>query len=169
MKMLLAASAIAFAGLAACSPSAPATDGATAAAPESAPAPAAPAPAAAEGPAPGKWKMTTTMMGQTMPATEICIDKRMSFEETQNMQRDASMKCSEQSFGKEGDVHVGHSVCAAEIGGRPVTMTTDIRATGDFKSKYTVDMTMKMDPAVMGMGEQKMSTVAERLGDCDPK
>src|SRR6185503_1018186 len=79
MKMSFAASAIALvglgvAGLAACSPSAPPADGATPAAPESAAAaaPAAAPPSQGEGPAAGKWKLTTTAMGQAMPPSEVC-------------------------------------------------------------------------------------------------
>ncbi|HEV7693113.1 MAG TPA: DUF3617 family protein [Hyphomonadaceae bacterium] len=183
MKMSFAASAIALmglavSGLAACGPGAPATDGATpaaTAAPESAAAPAAAPASQGEGPAAGKWKMTTTAMGQAMPPSEVCYEKQISFEELDKQQKQQqpqqpNVTCTEQVYKKEGDAQVSHSVCTAEILGKPMTMTTDVRATGDFKTRYTMDMTVKMDPPPMkGMEEQKMTVVAERLGDCDPK
>lgn len=172
MKTLLIASAVAFAGLAACSPSAPATDGATPA-PEAAAPAAAPA-ASADGPAAGKWKLTTTAMGQAMPPSEVCYEKQMSFEELDKQQKEqqqqSNVTCAEQTYGKDGDAVVSHSVCTADILGKPMTITSDMRAAGDFKSKYTMDMTVKMDPPPMpDMTEQKVQVVAERIGDCDPK
>jgi len=182
MKMPLVASAIALmgfavCGLAACSPGTPATDGATptAAAPETTAAPAAAPASQGEGPAAGKWRLTTTAMGQAMPPSEVCYEKQMSFEEIDKQQKQQqpqqpNVTCSEQVYKKEGDAQVSHSVCTAEILGKPMTITTDARATGDFKTKYTMDMTVKMDPPPMkGMEEQKMSVLAERLGECDPK
>src|SRR6185295_7279106 len=132
-------------------------------------------PSQGEGPAAGKWKLTTTAMGQAMPPSEVCYDKQMSFEEIDKQQKQQqpqqpNVTCSEQAYKKEGDAQVSHSVCTAEILGKPMTITTDVRATGDFKSRYTMDMSVKMDPPPMkGMEEQKMTVVAERLGDCDPK
>jgi hypothetical protein len=180
MKMLLAGSAIAATclvtlGLAACSPSTPAATDGAAAAPETAAAPAAPAAPAAsaagiEGPAVGKWRMTISAMGMALPPQEVCVDKQVSMEEAEKMQQKANIKCAEQSFKREGAVLVGRSVCSTDIGGKTTTITTDTKVTGDFSSKYTMDMVAKMDPAPMpGMEEQKTSITAERLGDCDPK
>jgi len=178
MKMSFAASAtislavLGLASLAACSPGAPATDGATPAAAATA---AAAAPASTiQGPAAGKWKLTTTMMGQATPATEICYEKQMSFEELekerQKQQQQTNVTCSELTYTQEGDAQVGHSVCTADILGKPMKMITDTRATGDFKTRYVVETSVKLDPPPMpGMEEQKMQITAERLGDCDPK
>lgn len=169
MKFPTAIAAIAALGLAACGGEKPATtDGATPAAESAAPAApaAASAPAGMEGPAAGKWSITMTAMGQTMPATEVCYEKQMTLEEAQQQQQQAGVTCSEQSFKKEADGWVGHSVCTMDNAGQKMTMTTDSRVTGDFKSKYTMDITSKIDPPVAGMGEQKMSMTAERLGDC---
>ena len=154
-------------GLAACSPSAPATDAAST--PEAAPAAAtANIPAELkEGPAAGKWRVTTTAMGTAMPPSDVCYDKQVSFEESQKMQQQAGVSCSEQSYKREGDAFVGHSVCTMDVNGKTINMTTDMRVVGDFNTKYTMDMTNKMDPAPMpGMEEQKMTILMERLGDC---
>lgn len=155
-------------GLAACGPSEPAADGAgdNAAAPAPAAAPAG-ASAPVDGPAAGKWRVTVTAMGQTLPPTEQCITQQISLAEAEKMQQQAGVTCSEQNYRREGDAWVGHSVCTMDTGGAPMKVTTDMRVTGDFASRYTMDMTSKMDPAPMpGMAEQKMTMEAERIGDC---
>lgn len=167
--MRLAIAAAAF-GLAACGPSEPASTAAPAAN-SAAPAPAAPAapstPPAIEGPAAGKWRMTVTAMGQTMPPTEYCYEKQVSLEEAAKMQQQASVNCSEQSYRKDGDDWIGHSVCTMQSAGTPMKITQDSRVTGDFSSKYTIEIISKMDPPPMpSMAEQKMTMTAERLGDC---
>jgi hypothetical protein len=175
MRMLVTAAAVAALGLAACNESTPATEGAAASGDSStaAPAAAAPAPAAApaaaaiEGPAAGKWSMTVSMMGRTMPPNEVCYTKVTSLAEAEKMQQQAGMTCSEQNYHREGDAFVGHSVCTSEIAGKTTTSTTDTRVTGDFNTKYVMDLVTRLDPApAPGMGEQKMSITAERIGDC---
>ena len=170
MRLAIAAAAAAL-GLAACGPSEPASDTATTApaTDSAAPTPAAPSAAAPaiEGPAAGKWRMTMTAMGQTMPPTETCIAKQVSLEEAEKMQQQAGVTCSEQSYRKEGDAWIGHSVCTMTSAGTPMKVTSDSRVTGDLSSKYTIEMTNRMDPAPMpSMAEQKMTIAAERLGDC---
>jgi hypothetical protein len=170
MRLALTIAALTALGLAACD-SKPAADGATASDPAAATTPAAPAATAAaagiEGPAAGKWRMTMTTMGQTMPASELCYEKQVSFAEAEKMQQQAGVTCSEQSYRRDGDAFVGHSVCTMDAGGAPVKVTTETRVTGDFSSKYTIDMTSKMDPPPMpSMTEQKISIVSERIGDC---
>jgi hypothetical protein len=167
MRHSMTLAAFAALGLAACGGEKPATtDGAAPAAESAAPAPAAAAPAI-EGPAAGKWSIAVTAMGQTMPATEVCYEKQVSLEEAQKTQQQAGVDCSEQSFKREGGGWIGHSVCTMDAAGQKTTITTDSRITGDFSSKYTMDITSKMDPAPMaGMEEQKMIMTAERLGDC---
>jgi hypothetical protein len=170
MKLFLTAAAIAALGLAGCNKTEPAaTDGASstpAPAAETA-APAAAAAPAVEGPAAGKWKITMTTMGQTMPATETCYATQTSFADAQKMQQQAGVTCTEQSYNREGDAVVGHSVCTSDIAGKTTKITTDTHITGDLKTKYTMDMTSVMDPApAPGMSEQKITMTAERLGDC---
>ena len=84
------------------------------------------------------------------------------------MQQQSGVTCSEQSYRKEGDAWIGHSVCTMEAGpGGPMKVTSDSRVTGDLSSKYTIEMTNKIDPPPMpSMAEQKMTISAERLGDC---
>ena len=175
MRLFVTAAAVAALGLAAaCNESKPATDGATASVDSSASAPAAapaPAPAAAapaiEGPAAGKWRNTVSAMGRTLPPKEECYTKQISFAEAEKMQQQAGVTCSEQTYRREGDVYVGHSVCTSDIAGKSTAITTDTRVTGDFNTKYVIDMIAKYDPApAPGMGEQKMSITAERIGDC---
>jgi Protein of unknown function (DUF3617) len=165
----VAASVLAIACLAACSPqteTGASADGARPAATEIAePAEMLAPEDVAEGPAEGKWKVTTTVSGRTMPAQDVCYEKQVSFAEAEKMQQQAGMTCSEQSYRRDGAVLAGHSVCTTN----GVTMTTDTRVTGDFKTKYTMDMTTRMDPPPMpSMAESKMSITMERLGNCDP-
>ena len=170
MRLAIAAAAAAL-GLAACGPSEPASDTAATApaADTAAPAPAASAAAPAiEGPAAGKWSVTMTAMGTTLPASEVCYSKQVSLEEAEKMQQQSGITCSEQSYRKDGDAWIGHSVCTMEAGpGGPMKVTTDSRVSGDFSKKYTMEITSKMDPPPMpSMAEQKMTMTAERLGDC---
>lgn len=165
----VAASVLVIACLAACSPKTEtATTPADGAAPAAAPVETASATPPAEmvdGPAAGKWKVTTTASGQTMPSQEICYKKQVSFAEAQDMQKQAGVVCSENSYKRDGAVMIGHSVCTMQ----GMTMTTDTRVEGDMNTKYTMDMTTRMDPPpAPNMAEQKMSIVMERLGDCDP-
>ncbi len=168
MRLVFVAAAAAL-GFSACGQSEPAAD--TASATDAAPAaPATPAVSTAmpEGPSAGKWRMTMTAMGQSLPPTEQCYQKQVSLEEAEKMQQQAGVSCSEQSYKKEGDTWVGHSVCTMEMGpGGPIKVSTNTRVTGDFASKYTMEMNSKMDPAPMpSMAEQTMTLTAERIGDC---
>jgi hypothetical protein len=173
MRLVIAA-AVAAAALAACGQSEPASEAASSAAPaagSAAPAPAAPdasaTPVAVEGPAAGKWRMTVSAMGQAMPPTEYCYTKQVSLEEAEKMQQASGITCSEQSYRKDGDAWIGHSVCSMPGAGTPMKVTQDSRVTGDFSSKYTIDIISRMDPPPMpSMAEQKMTITAERIGDC---
>jgi hypothetical protein len=167
MKAVVA-SVMVVACLSACSPKTEtaSADGATPAVTPAAPAEVVAPPELVDGPAAGKWKITTAMAGQTMPSQEICYHKQVSFAEAQEMQQQAGVTCTEQSYKREGGVMVGHSVCTAN----GTKMTTDMRVTGDMNTKYTMDMTTSMDPPPMpSMAETKMSITMERLGDCDPE
>jgi hypothetical protein len=121
------------------------------------------APVDMDGPSTGKWKLTTSMAGQAMPSVEVCYDKKMTFAEAEQAQKQAGMECSEQSYRRDGPAVVGRSVCTMN----GTKMVTDTRIVGDFNSAYTMDIMSTMDPAPMpGMDKTQMQIKAERLGDC---
>ncbi len=129
-------------------------------------APAASAGASAMKPTPGKWKMTTAMDGLpagAMPAIEVCLtadDLKDDAWATGPRRQD---NCSKMETRVVGGVVTTHAVCASE----GITTTMDVRATGDFSKRYTVETVMKMEPAAPGApNPMKMSVVAERVGDC---
>jgi hypothetical protein len=172
MRLSLTLAALAALGLAACD-SKPAADGAATTGDSSAAAPAGPAapePAASaalaadmEGPSAGKWRVTISSEGMPVMPNEVCYKAKTTLAEAEQAQRQAGVTCSEQSYRREGDAIVSHSVCTVQ----GMKMTTDMRVTGDFNAKYTMDMTTTMDPApAPGMGTTKMSIVSERIGDC---
>ncbi len=170
MKLGLTA-AVAALALGACGgPAAPASD--TAATPDAATAPAAPAmtPAALNGPIAGKWKVTITSAGMTLPPQDICYEKQVSLEDAQKMQQQAGMTCSEQSFTPTAEGMTGHSVCtmAANAAMKETTITTDTRVVGDFNTAYTMEMNASMDPAPPGVPNPSTTSITmERLGDCE--
>ena len=132
----------------------------------------APAPAAAamEGPRPGLWRITTRMPGMpagvSMPAIETCVT-RQDFSEMQRgpgQEAPEGVRCSEQSFRRDGDAMVGHSVCTMPDGGRA---ETDTRVTGDLSSRYAMEVRTRMTPAPdPSMADTTMTMTAERIGDC---
>lgn len=167
MKLTSAALGLGLAALCACSPAAPAADGAKA---ETAAAPAPAAPVELDGPVAGKWKVTKTVLGQALPAEEVCYDRQTPLADTQKVQDQQNVTCSEQTSGREGDAFVVRHVCTMEVMDTTYTITTDMRAVGDFRSRYALDTSVRTNPELLkGMGEQKLQISAERLGDCDPK
>lgn len=165
MKFAIAAAAAAL--LAACSGETPAPATENPAAGET-PAAAAPAPAAAAsltGPAAGKWRSTTTAGGMTMPPMEICYDKQMTMQDAQALQQSAGVDCSENTYNATSGGMTGRSVC--KMG--DMTITSDMKVTGDFNTAYTMDITSSMAPAPPGMPNPSTTTITmERLGDCTP-
>jgi hypothetical protein len=144
----------------------PAPAAGDAAAPAETAAPAAPAATGmAPGPIAGEWEVTVTAMGMTVPATKVCYTRAMTMQEAQEMQQGAGITCSEQTVAPDGKS--SHSVCSMQ----GMTITTDMKVTGDFSSAYTMDMTSTMDPAPPGMppGPSTTSVAMKRLGDtCAP-
>jgi hypothetical protein len=118
----------------------------------------------------GKWSMTISSMGQSLPSSEICIEKTMTYAEAQDKQQRSGVTCSENSYHREGDKLIGHSVCTMKgmAGAGEVKMTSDLVLTGDLKTAYTVEQSIRMDPAPAGIGEMKSTIVAKRIGDCEP-
>ena len=128
---------------------------------------AAPAPTAmAPGPIAGEWEVTITAMGISVPATKVCYTRAMTMQEAQEMQQGAGITCSEQTIAADGKA--SHSVCTMQ----GMTVTTDMKVTGDFSSAYTMEMTSTMDPAPPGMpaGPSTTTVAMKRLGDtCAPE
>jgi len=133
---------------------------------------AASAPAAAptvDAPRPGLWRVTTSMAGLpagvAMPSVETCVTGQ-SFAQ---MQKDAArmpadIDCTDQTFRREGDVLIGHAVCTLPDGSKS---ETDTRVSGDFNSRYTMEVKSRMTPAPSpDMAETTMTMTAERIGDC---
>lgn len=122
----------------------------------------------AAGPTPGLWRVTTRMSGMPAgmeaPSMETCI-REAKFEPPQGAApQTPGMTCEQQSFRREGDAMVGHSVCTSEDG---VRMVTDTRVTGDYSRNYTMEVKSTMTPApAPSMAEVSMVMTAERLGDC---
>lgn len=130
---------------------------------------ATPAPAvttAAPGPTAGEWEVTVTAMGMSVPPTKVCYTRAMTMQEAQEMQQDAGITCTEQTYAPDGKS--SHSVCSMQ----GMTITTDMKVTGDFASAYTMEMTSTMDPAPPGMpaGPSTTTIAMKRLGDtCAPE
>ncbi len=126
----------------------------------------APAPTGmAPGPTAGEWEVTVTAMGMSVPPTKICYTRAMTMQEAQEMQQGAGITCSEQTMAADGKS--SHSVCTMQ----GMTVTTDMKVTGDFSSAYTMEMTSTMDPTPPGMpaGPSTTSVAMKRLGDtCAP-
>lgn len=124
------------------------------------------APAGMPKPRTGKWRLTTAMpdMPVRMPAQEVCFTEQMVNDtEWSKGQMPKDMDCSEMSTRFVGGAIVSHSVC--KVNG--VTMTSDVRTSGDFQNRYTVETSSSMNPAPPGMkNPTKMTITAERLGDC---
>lgn len=126
---------------------------------------AAPA-ATLEGPRPGLWRVTTQMAGipggaATAAPVETCIQSS-TFEAPSGAQAPGA-QCTTQPFRREGDAMVSASSCTMS------GMKTDstIRVTGDFSSRYVMEVKTKMDPAPSPtMAETTTTMTAERIGDC---
>lgn len=120
------------------------------------------------GPTPGLWKITTQMSGMpagmTPPSVQTCIREAKFETPTVPASRGSGVQCEQQSFRREGDAVVGHSVCTLSNGARTVT---DTRMSGDFTRLYTMEVKAVTTPApTPAMSEMSMTMTAERLGDC---
>lgn len=118
-----------------------------------------------EGPRPGLWRVSTTMTGvpgaPAIPPMEQCITQSTFEAPSQGMT--AGADCTIQAFRREGDAVVGGSVCQMQ----GMKTESAIRITGDFSSRYVMEVRTKMDPAPMpSMAETVMTMTGERLGDC---
>lgn len=122
------------------------------------------------GPTPGLWRITTQMAGMpagvAMPAIETCVTRQdfADMQRSPGQEAPEGVECSEQTFRRDGDAMVGHSVCEMPGGGRA---ETDMRVTGDFSRRYTMEVRTRMTPApAPSVAETTMTMTAERIGDC---
>ena len=118
-----------------------------------------------EGPRPGLWRVSTTMTGMpgggAVPPVEQCVTEAKFEAPAQNATPGAD--CTTQDFRREGDAMVGGAVC--QMQGMKTEST--IRVTGDFSSRYVMEVRTKMDPApTPAMAETVMTMTGERIGDC---
>ncbi len=121
-----------------------------------------------DGPTPGLWRVTTRMSGMPdgmqAPQVETCIREAKFEPPAGAAPQTPGMTCEQQSFRREGDAMVGHSVCTSDDG---VRMVTDTRVTGDYSRNYTMEVKSTMTPApTPSMAEVSMVMTAERIGDC---
>lgn len=119
------------------------------------------------GPRAGLWRLTSTPGVEGVPpmVQEVCVTNETFEAPDPNQSAGASgMTCTPPSgFTRDGDAMVATTSCTAP-GGR--SMDSTVRVTGDFDSQYTMVASIRMTPAVAGMGEMTMTTQGERLGDC---
>lgn len=106
----------------------------------------------------GKWKMTMNIPGAPGPQNvEICYTQKM-LDEMQGMSaKMPNTDCDEPSISREGGAYVTKVSCTSN--GKKSAVIT--RATGDFNSRYTVDMSVVSDD-----GNMSTTTTAEYLGPC---
>lgn len=119
-----------------------------------------------QGPKPGLWRVTTAIEGVAgagaVPSQDICIKEEKL--EAPAIAEQQGAECKSTPFTRQGDAMVGSAQCT--MPGNIRTEST-IKVTGDFNSRYTTEVTTKMDPAPMPqMAQTKMTMTAERIGDC---
>lgn len=126
------------------------------------------APAAMDGPKPGLWRVTTSVAGMpgaaaaAPPATEVCVTQA-TFEAPGGSASTPGATCNTQPFRREGDAVVSSSVCEMQGG---MKTETNIRVTGDFTSRYTMEAKTKTTGGPAQMPEITTTMNAERVGDC---
>ena len=121
-----------------------------------------------EGPTPGLWRITTQMSGMpagaTPPPVETCITKAQFERPDAPMADMKGMDCTQEAFRRDGDAIVGRSVCTM---GEGMRSESNIRISGDFTRRYTMEVRSTMTPAPSPqMASTTMVMTAERLGDC---
>jgi len=112
----------------------------------------------------GLWRMTMTseqIGGQGITA-EHCVDSK-----TDKAMQAASMQgpdadCGEQTTKKTADGWSYRVVCKFQQS----TATTEGTINGDFVSRYELNNLTRFEPALMGVGEEKMRMTANYKGDC---
>lgn len=123
--------------------------------------------AMADGPRPGLWRVTTSVAGMpgagaaAAPPTEVCITQA-TFEAPGGSASAPGATCTNQPFRREGDAMVSSSTCDVQ----GMKTETNIRVTGDFTSRYTMEAKTKTTGGPAQMPEITTTMNAERIGDC---
>jgi hypothetical protein len=111
---------------------------------------------------PGKWMISTTLPGgATAPAYAACITEEKANEGVWDPKQNGA-GCQEFRARREGDAVVMRGVCTSPEG----KMTMESRLSGDFQTSYTVETSMKQEPAPPGGGEIRMTMKATYAGPC---
>lgn len=165
--LLIGASLVAVAGLtlAACSKKD------EAAAPDTSAGAAATATAPAAGqldrPAPGKWKITSEMEGvpAKMPPVEVCYTKeQLQGDDWMKQAQGQDSNCTDVKTERGAGTITTSGTCTGQGGTK---MTYEMKVSGDFNSRYVMESSTTMEPAVPGMpSPMKAKMTAERIGDC---
>ena len=118
-----------------------------------------------EGPRPGLWRISTAMTGMpggaAVAPVEHCVTEARFEAPAQNAIPGAD--CTTQDYRREGDAMVAGAVC--QMQGMKTEST--VRVTGDFSSRYVMEVRTTMDPApAPGLGETVVTMTGERIGDC---
>ncbi|MES2032641.1 MAG: DUF3617 family protein [Pseudomonadota bacterium] len=114
----------------------------------------------------GKWRMTSEMpdVPIKMPPTEICYTAEMVANGDWASQKPPSMDCSGMRTTFVGGVIHSQGTCI----GNGRKMTFDVRTTGDFSHRYTVESSTLVEPATPGLkNPMRMKIAAEWIGPCD--
>ncbi len=142
--------------------------GKTAAAPEAA-APAA-APAAGgqlNAPRAGKWKITSEMAGvpAKMPPVEVCYTQDdVGGDNWMKQAQNQDDNCTGVMVTRTPGMITTKGTCHGAGGTKS---TYEMKVTGDFNSRYVMESSVVMDPAIPGMpSPMKAKMTAERVGDC---
>jgi hypothetical protein len=111
---------------------------------------------------PGLWQVVTTNPGQKNSVVKNCIDENTTKSLFQQSQKLMGGMCSQFDMSKSGDKYISEAKC--QIG--PMKMFVKSTMEGNFQDSYTVSTYSKMDPPMMGMGEQESTGVGKYLGAC---
>ena len=109
----------------------------------------------------GKWVVRSNKDGVRSEPDEMCISDS-SVEKLANSAPMLAKSCTSNTVGLEDGVVVAHSYCKD---GKS-RITTTIRITGDFKTKYQMEARQVYSPATKKKSQSMTVLSAERIGDC---
>ena len=101
--------------------------------------------------------------GQTMKqCVDVASDAKM-MQMGKNMSGAMGANCVKNEFRKQGSNFVSETDCAMG----EMRMISKTVFSGNFSSEYAGDTTVRYEPALMGMSEQRMKITARWLGPCE--